>query len=192
MKLFFQHQPTEYQADGVYPPDHTDPIFDERYQVILPAIAMESMKGLFLRGFNLTGIKEVDRETPNTLIYPYISINEMIIVIENGYTPSLMNLDDALDIYNAIGTYIKFWSDRSIERYKDVHNAITIPDSDMSLLKQLMDSIYPLVANLVKKTPDGILGGLSRILDIVALPTVDITVSDKNKTDDSPYILGSI
>lgn len=192
MRQFFYTGKSEFEIEGGWLPDHTDPIFDERYQVVLPAIAMESMRGLSLRGFNLTGIREVDKETPNTLIYPHITINEMTIVIENGYSPSLIHIDDALAIYRSIETYIRFWSDRAANRYQDVHNAITVPDEDISLLKQLMDSIYPLVQGQVENAPEGILGGLSRILDIVALPSVNISITNKPKEEASPYIMGAI
>lgn len=152
MDLFFYNPLRDAdEKPAIYPPDHTDAIFDVRYQVKLPTIATRSIESLYKRGLNVTGIKSVDDAMPYIWVYPYLTINEMIIIRGNGYDITFVNADDLVAVWKAIDEYLAFWNAYNRQHNIDVHSNVNVPREDLIDLEEFMGNIYPMVQDVVGK-----------------------------------------
>jgi len=155
MNRFFSHEDDQLKRAPpeplVYAPDHTDLIWDRKFQVVVPIVAVKSIETLRRRGLVLTGIKEIDERAHERLIYPYLSINDIIEVEDKGFEVNYLSLNTVIEIYNTTKEYLDFWKGIINTRTVDVHSFRDYPVDDISRIESFMHSIYPLVSKSVGK-----------------------------------------
>lgn len=134
-----------------YAPDHTDLIWDRKFQVCVPTIAVKSVETLSRMGLVITGIKLIDEKAHERLVYPFISINDIITIEDNGYDVNYIGYPTLISIYECVKEYLEFWTDLNREFNKDVHSFTNYPVDDISRIESYLHSIYPLIEKSVQK-----------------------------------------
>ena len=139
------------EPEPIYAPDHTDALWDRRFQVETSIVATKSVETLARVGLLVTGIKKVDAVAHERLIYPYLTIDDIIEIENNGFDVNYLSLKSLVDIYGCVSEYLEFWTQQMLIVNQDVHSYTHYPLDDLDRIESYMHSIFPLVEKSVTK-----------------------------------------
>jgi len=165
-----------------YPPDHTDPIWDDLYEVIVPTLATKSVSSLQRLGLPKTGIKHIDEFVPKIENRVFLSINDIVEIYDRGYKPKYLSPESVVKVYMACYNYLQFWENLKNESENELHTVSIAPERDLELISSYMDSIFPLIKEHVENDELTLTDDISRLLfgDMFNLKLTDKTeVSSK-------------
>jgi len=162
--LSFRPNGKPVSTEKQYPPDHTDPIWDDQYEVIVPTLATKSVTSLNRLGLPKTGIKHIDEFVPKIENRVYLSINDIVEIYDRGYKIKYTSPQSVVNVWMACYNYLEFWRQRESINENELHAISTAPKRDLELISSYMDSIYPLIKEHVENDEVTLTDEVSKLL----------------------------
>jgi len=118
--------------------DTTHAIWELKFHVKVPQLAVRGIEMIRLRGTLVSGVKEIDDDIKNRLISTYCSINEMIELYRQDIPVRVTNVADTKTIYEHITTHLVAWRDQ-LKRGVNLGRA---PIGDLILMDRFATTVY--------------------------------------------------
>lgn len=114
-------------------------LWNLRYQVMVPQLAMYSAEYIRKNGIGVSGDKQTDRGRLNMLVAVNQTVAGLALIFNEGHPFSIPYHDDCVQIYADIQEHLRTWRDAT---YSGVHPDSFPPLDDLRLFEAIAVEVY--------------------------------------------------